>query len=343
MKTGPGDSASPPPCRICDNEVGNRSFPATEMMLGLRDRFEYFECGRCGALQIGRIPADLAPYYAPPYYSFQPPVNAGVVRSWLMQRLAKHALGGRSAIGAALARVHPAPPLIAGIGRRGLGLDARILDVGSGAGQLLVSLRDYGFRNLLGLDAFIDSDREYDGVRIRRASLEQLDETFDLIMFHHSFEHVPDPAQTLRDARERLAEGGSILIATPVASRTWREYGPDWVELDAPRHLHVHTVTSLEFLAKATGLVVDRVVWDSSGFELWGSEQYRRGIPLADPASHGMGGAGKVFSAREMKQFDAQAALLNSTGQAGRATFWLASARTVHGQARTRASEDRSR
>jgi SAM-dependent methyltransferase len=295
------------------------------MMLGTGDRFLYLECGRCGALQIRDIPADLSRYYAPPYYSFEAPQRAAPVRRWLKRRLARHVLGRFDPLGAVLARARGVTPDLEWVRTAGLGPDAAILDVGAGAGQVLVSLRDTGFRRLLGVEPFLADDLDHgDGARVLAAGLEAVEERFDLVMFHHSFEHVPDPAATLAAARDRLAPGGRILIRTPLAAASWREYGVDWVELDGPRHLHVHTETSLRELASRTGLEVVAVRYDTDGFELWGSEQYRSGIPLADPRSHSVGGAGFVFSPAELAAFEARAAELKRRGDAGRAAFYLA-------------------
>jgi 2-polyprenyl-3-methyl-5-hydroxy-6-metoxy-1,4-benzoquinol methylase len=314
-------------CRICGNGEGNRGFVAREMMLGLRDRFHYQECGRCGALQIDQIPADLGRYYAPPYYAFAPLQDVPALRRWLSRRLAAHALGAPDPVGALVARVRGVPETLRGIRAAGLGLGARVLDVGSGAGQALFQLHAWGFRNLLGVDPYIDRDLDYpNGVRVRRAALDAVDGPFDLITFNHSFEHVPDPNATLAAAAARLAPGGWILVRTPVAAASWEEYGADWVELDAPRHLHVHTEASMAVLARAVGLEIRRVVGEAYPLEIWGSEQYRRDIPLADPRSHFPGGEGRVFGRREMRAFRRRAAALNRSGRAGRAAFWLTAA-----------------
>jgi SAM-dependent methyltransferase len=312
-------------CRICRNATGNRDFPARVMMLGLRDRFDYLECGRCGALQIREVPADLSRYYAPPYYSFQPARPAPPVKRWLRRRLASHALGRLDPLGALMTRLGAGAALLRGFRTAGVDRTARVLDVGAGAGQTLFMFRDYGFRDLSGVDPYLDTDVSYDnGVTVRRAGLEDVDGRYDLIMFHHSFEHVPDPAATLAAARDRLAPGGRILIRMPVAAESWRVYGPDWVELDAPRHLHVHTLASTRALAGRTGLELERVHHEAYDLELWGSEQYRRGIPLTDPRSHWAGGRGEVFDRREMRVFAARARELARSGEAGRAAFWLA-------------------
>jgi SAM-dependent methyltransferase len=297
------------------------------MMLGLRHRFEYLECGRCGALQIRDIPADLGRYYAPPYYTFRPVRPEPPAKRWLKRRLADYALGGRDPVGALVARLRGVPEILRGICAAGLDRAARVLDVGAGGGHTLVTFHAWGFRHLLGVDPYIPAELGPEhGITVRRGSIDDLDGTYDLIMFHHSFEHVTDPAGTLGAARERLSPGGWILIRTPVASDSWRRYGADWVELDAPRHLHVHTVESLRVLARGGGLEVRGVRWETDAFELWGSEQYRRDVPLTDPRSHDVGGRGQVFKRREMRRFAHRARRLNQDGDAGRAAFWLAPA-----------------
>jgi hypothetical protein len=42
--------------------------------------------------------------------------------------------------------------------------------------------------------------------------------SFDLIMFHRSFEHVSFPAAALREAASFLSDNGRILIRLPLAS-----------------------------------------------------------------------------------------------------------------------------
>ena len=65
-------------CKICSNEEGNVSFIAKELMFGTQDKFEYFECKKCGCLQIKTIPNNLSKYYPQKsYYSFKgisPPI-----------------------------------------------------------------------------------------------------------------------------------------------------------------------------------------------------------------------------------------------------------------------------
>jgi 2-polyprenyl-3-methyl-5-hydroxy-6-metoxy-1,4-benzoquinol methylase len=57
------------------------------------------------------------------------------------------------------------------------GLRTRILDVGSGSGELLLFLRKKGFHHLMGIDAFIGRELIYDnGVRVIHGSIDSPDQ-----------------------------------------------------------------------------------------------------------------------------------------------------------------------
>ena len=56
-------------CKVCQNSEHNKTFIAREMMFGVRDEFEYFECSNCGCVQIAEVPSNLAKYYPAEYLS----------------------------------------------------------------------------------------------------------------------------------------------------------------------------------------------------------------------------------------------------------------------------------
>jgi len=317
-------------CRICGNAEGNLAHFPKEMMFGWREVFEYVECGRCGCLQIAEIPEDLEKYYPrDDYYSYKPP-RKKQYPAWLLRlrhERTRHFLGERSLAGALLGAISKRPEHFDWFRRGNLTLDSRIVDIGCGTGGLLLRLQREGFRSLLGADPFIEADIDYgNGVRVLKRGLKELEGEFDFAMLHHSFEHMPDPAAALQALRAKLAPGGTLLIRIPVADcYARRRYGTNWLAWDAPRHLYLHTVTSIALLASAAGLAVSEVVYDSSGEQFSSSELYLRGVPFVKHSRYRPGHGPEAFSQAEWDEFQRRAAELNAKREGDSACFYLRS------------------
>jgi SAM-dependent methyltransferase len=133
---------------------------------------------------------------------------------------------------------------------------SRILDVGCGAGAHVYAFRESGYIHTLGIDPYIESDIEYEnGALVKKCTIHDCGQEWDIIAFNHSFEHLPDPFETLQAVARLLAEDGVCLIRIPtVSSHAWRYYGADWVQLDAPRHFFLHSLESIKMLAAMSGL-----------------------------------------------------------------------------------------
>jgi hypothetical protein len=135
---------------------------------------------------------------------------------------------------------------------------------------------------------------------------------------------MKDPLEVLKQVRSLLAPGGQLIISTPIAaSFAWREYGVDWVQLDAPRHLFIPSVKGLEILARQSGMRVKEVVYNSTEFQFWGSEQYRIGIPLTDKRSYWRSPAGSSFTPEQIASFRQRADELNRTADGDTASFYV--------------------
>src|SRR5690606_17433258 len=156
--------------------------------------------------------------------------------------------------------------------------DERILDVGCGTSpHRLAAMKRCGFPNVEGIDPFIASDTDYHGIQVRRCRIQDVDGIFGFVMFHHSLEHVHRPAEDLAHAARILRKAGVCLVRIPVmGTALWQRYGVNWVELDAPRHLHLLSRRTVDLLAEMTGFRVTRVEFDSSGWELAWSELYAK-------------------------------------------------------------------
>ncbi len=296
------------------------------MMFGTRDTFSYFECAHCGTVQIATVPDDLSPYYPTDYYSYQAaPISDSPLKAFLKKERTKFALTGKGLLGRLMHRLQGAPDILKWTMNSSLNIDSKILDVGCGAGMFLLELRALGFTRLQGVDPFIANDISYqNGVKIWKKQLSDINETFDLIMFHHSLEHIATPRPALATARRLLTPNGVALIRVPVAGTfAWRHYGANWVQLDAPRHLFLPTVQSMRLLAEQCGFEIFKIEFDSTAFQFWGSEQYLKDIPLNDPRSYWINPECSSFSSRDISEFEARAEALNRKGQGDSACFYL--------------------
>lgn len=291
------------------------------MMLGTRDVFEYIECARCGSLQIARIPDDLARYYPDDYYSLR---GAGRLERSLKARWLAASLDRGGPAGRLLVRWLGPHPLTEWKRKAGISFDSPILDVGCGDGRLLRTMRRVGFTDLTGTDPFLERERRTDGLRLYARPVQELDGPFDFVMMHHSLEHVADPQGALEAAARLVPPGGTVLVRTPVAgSFAWRTYGADWVQLDAPRHLHVFSETGLGLLAEAAGLELVETVYESSAFQFWGSELYARDIPYRPKPSYRNRPSRALIPGEQMKQYRERARALNAAGDGDSAAFYL--------------------
>jgi SAM-dependent methyltransferase len=293
-------------CPWCGSDAVGPSYDATEQMYGLGGTFVYDECAGCGSLALRDVPGDLGPYYPADYYSYGVPARLSPARRVALETLLFRP-GGRLL-------APTAPGRYRAVARAGLRRDARVLDVGGGDGKLVDELRAAGLTgDVRVVDPYARLDRTAGGAPILRTDLSKVTGTFDVVMFHHSLEHHPDPARAVHDAVARLAPGGVLVVRVPtVTSECWSRYGVDWVELDAPRHLHLPSEDGLVGLLESTGLRVTRRWRDGEAFGLWGSELYRRGETYAgtDPHDH--------FSDAELRGYERETRRMNRADTGGR-------------------------
>jgi len=289
-------------CAICDGGSGSRHI-VREMMFGTREEFLYWECSTCGYLQIAQVPENLSAYYPDNYHSFSAHLTP-------LQRL--------------FCRVYAKVPRLVGLvnspGEKirsvldaRIRTGARILDIGCGAGKLVMALRGMGF-DAHGIDPFLRSETDY----VRRISLEDVPQGWELIMFHHSLEHMKDHIGVLRLVREKLSSDGTCLVRIPVANWAWQHYRENWMQLDAPRHLMIPSPQGFRKASEAAGFRIERTIYDGRGITFVTSEMYQRNIPLTEAESE-VARLGRAA----MRKLNTRAADLNRQGLGDQAAFYL--------------------
>lgn len=239
-------------CRICGEKGMNKVYKVREMMYGTREEFPYFVCDSCNCMQIMEIPEDLGEYYNN-YYSMNMCENIEFSEEVTVQ-------------------------------------DA-ILDVGCGSGAYLVELAHKGHGNLFGCDPFIMDDINYgDRIFIKKCEIMGMKGSFDLIRFADSFEHVANPIETLKAVKRLLRRDGKCRIELPVfPNAAWDVFGTDWYEIDAPRHLHLFSRKSVEYMCGLVGLKVEEIVYNSTNAQFFFSYFYSLDIPFIQAFGKNMG------------------------------------------------------
>ncbi|MFO7525331.1 MAG: class I SAM-dependent methyltransferase [Ignavibacteriaceae bacterium] len=311
-------------CKICDNALNNEIHKVREMYFGLRDEFDYLECAECGCLQLLNPPEDYSIYYPKEYFTFQQKVE-GKIKSFFNRYRDRAAMGKRSLVGSILYKYFGEPTYINRLKKANIGFGDSILDVGCGKGILLYKMKQSGFNNVIGIDPYLNNDIFYkNGLKVFRNDIQEIDGKFNFIMFNHSFEHLVNPFETLRQTHKLLNDNKYTLIRIPVAdSFAWKKYGVNWSSLEAPRHIFLHTKRSIELLASKTGFKVDKISYDSRSWQFWGSEQYANDVHLLADNSYYVNPKKSMFTTEQIDEFENETRRLNEIGEGDQAEFYL--------------------
>jgi len=301
-------------CHYCHSTRGT-IFLATERMLGLGGEFRYASCTSCGSIQLLTIPEDLGPYYPRDYYSFGLLQPSGLLRNLLKKIRIRTflATGWKFFLppfgGYWLKKLHSK-------------FTDRIADVGCGNGQLLYELHVSGFKDLHGFDPFLENESRLGaGLQLWKKELEQTDLYFDVLMMHHSFEHMADPQQVFKTCFERLNPGGRLLVRCPVAdAAVWKEKQSLWVQLDAPRHMSIPSTQGFLAAAQRSGFEVQEIIFDSTSFQFWGTALYEQGEKLDSVK------VSTLFSEKQLVEWEQKAIQYNQEGVGDQACFFCVKA-----------------
>ncbi len=303
-------------CRIC-NLPFSKEYTLKEKMFGFKDEFRYQECSFCGCLQIAELPENIMKYYPPYYYAYIQKIPA-LKKLPLMKRLFK-SIRLQKKYRKNIYPLNYLKPINTGI-------NDRILDVGCGKGLLICQLFNQGFENVEGVDKFIPHQFDHGhGVKVMKKDVTELEPRFyDLIMMHHVLEHMDQQKDALTDCRNLLKDDGCLMIRVPLIGEAWKLYQEDWVQLDAPRHFFLHSLKSLQILAGNSGFEIRHTVFDSTGFQFWGSELYKKDIPLFSAEDDfKLFATEKVFDPDELKAYEHNANQLNIDCKGDSAAFYL--------------------
>ena len=273
-------------CRICSSRLKSEVIVGREIWSFSDKRFDYFECSSCSCIQIKEYPENIGDFYTGEYYSFNVDRKISAIKTWLIGMRDNYALSGSGILGGLLYKIWPTN-IFKNIPYPEVNRDSKILDVGCGDGSFLLNLHRLGFKSLIGIDPFLTNEYSIDdNLSIQRKDIYQIDDEFDCIVLKGTLEHQPNQLKLLNKIHALLSPGGMCVIRIPVMeSYAWEHYRENWVQFDAPRHFYLHSIKSMEFLAREANFKIHHMEDDGDLLQFIGSEQLVAGIALHDPKS----------------------------------------------------------
>lgn len=299
-------------CGICGSTEQSATEVFPETMFQTKESFRYHRCAACSCVQIAEIPSDISAYYPDNYYSFAPASDSaserlkGRMRDLLTLFGPEWLFGGQD-------WWHQGD--LRSVRRASASTRDAILDLGCGSGRLLRSLAGVGYQRLTGVDPFIAGDIDEAGYRVLKREYDAIEGQYDLVMMHHSLEHMADQQQVASRMFDLTRPGGRMLIRIPtIDCQAYENYGGNWIQIDPPRHFFLHSRRSICQLVEQAGFRVVDIYDDSHGYQFWGSELARRGIPIMDSAGH-LVRPSVHFTADQFREFGRKARELNRAGR----------------------------
>lgn len=137
--------------------------------------------------------------------------------------------------------------------------DGRLLDVGCGTGNLLLRIRELGYRHtLLGVDLGEYEDLP-DSIAFTRAPAQDMpfeDGSIRIVTCCQVIEHIPDPYPAIAEMVRVLEPGGWLYVEAPSLRSMLDPFGQNF--FDDPTHLRPYTQTALRRLLEHHGLRVEK-------------------------------------------------------------------------------------
>ena len=139
----------------------------------------------------------------------------------------------------------------------------RMLDCGAATGYLAELSRELGWDSFAieysefgarACEKVLGSDRVYRGQAQDSTFAANPEGKFSLITMFDFIEHVRDPRDVLRWAKQKLTTDGTLMLTTPrVGSLSWRLMGQSWFHYTSREHLWFFSPKSIEILLREYG------------------------------------------------------------------------------------------
>lgn len=262
-------------CILCRSSRFEFMFFSKDRMFNLPGKFTVKKCSQCSIVFLDPQPSQetLKKYYpSQKYYSYSRGKSKSLfklVRDYLIGHYYSPNIFSLF-ISTFIKNVPAIPSYVK---------NGKILDIGCGDGDTLVSLKKLGWETY-GLDInsrAVEIARER-GIHAKLGTYKELseypDNYFDAIRLYHVIEHIDNPSLCFSLIHKKLKKGGELLIGTPnVESVVAGFFKQHWYNLDSPRHLFLFSPQTLGKLLNENNFTIKKVEFCSVG-GIPGSLQY---------------------------------------------------------------------
>jgi len=242
-------------CNVCKSNKIKFAFKCKEDLIGKNETFSMFKCSNCNLYFLNPRPnsSTIMKYYPDDYFAYGIDYNAASLKSRLGLFLYKKLFTDKINIPKLV--LFPLKKFMMGLIVK---KDAKVLDVGTGAGGWLLVINKLGMEGY-GLDPCKKAIKlaKKHGLKVKAGTLQSSnypDNFFDIITLYNVIEHVHNPLEDLRELKRILKPGGTLIIYTPnTGSLFFKTTKENWPHLGAPQHLNLFSTKTLDICAKKIG------------------------------------------------------------------------------------------